>query len=78
MNSYDQERPRKLWVFFDEFNTTENIGLISEILCERTMEGEKIPDNICLVAACNPYKLRSNKIRIEENVGIRRSEQRRA
>lgn len=66
---------QKLWVFFDEFNTTENIGLICEILCERQLQGERIPDNICLIAACNPYKLRSKSISIEENVGIKRSNQ---
>lgn len=32
--------PSKLWIFFDEFNTTENIGIICEILCERTLMGK--------------------------------------
>ena len=30
---------KNLWVFFDEFNTTENIGLICEMLTERTLLG---------------------------------------
>ena len=67
------KQPKKMWVFFDEFNTTENIGLICEILCDRSLQGVQIPDNICLIAACNPYKLRSRKIRIDENVGIKRA-----
>ena len=31
--------PKKMWVFFDEFNTSESIGIICEILCERTLLG---------------------------------------
>ncbi len=50
---------RKLWVFFDEFNTTENLGLICEILTQRTILGVPIPENMRLLAACNPFKLRS-------------------
>jgi len=32
--------PKNLWIFFDEFNTTKNIGLICEILCERSLYGK--------------------------------------
>lgn len=64
--------PQKIWVFFDEFNTTENIGLICEILCERRLQGQPIASNICLIAACNPYKLRKHVLHSEENVGIHR------
>jgi len=62
-----------VWVFFDEFNTTENLSLICEILTERTLLGEPIPENMRLLAACNPYKLKSRKIKFDENVGIKRS-----
>lgn len=45
-------------LFFDEANTTEAIGLIKEIMCDRSMEGE--PLELChslkIVAACNPYR----------------------
>ncbi len=34
---------KNLWVFFDEFNTTENIGLICEMLTERTLLGKEVP-----------------------------------
>lgn len=72
LNLARQIAPKKLWIFFDEFNTTESIGVICEILCERTLFGEPIEDNMCLLAACNPYKLRSRRIRFDENVGIKR------
>jgi hypothetical protein len=68
-----KEENRRLWVFFDEFNTTENLGLICEVLTERTILGNPIPENICLLAACNPYKLRKTGKQFVENVGIKRA-----
>ena len=26
---------KMLWIFFDEFNTTANVGLLTEIICKR-------------------------------------------
>ena len=43
-----------LWVFFDEINTCNSMGLISEILCKRTYQGNEIPENVAFIAACNP------------------------
>ena len=43
-------------LFFDEANTTENIGLIKEIMCDRRLKGESISDNVKFIAACNPYR----------------------
>ena len=43
-------------LFFDEANTTENIGLIKEIMCDRRLKGETISDNVKFIAACNPYR----------------------
>jgi hypothetical protein len=67
------DQKKKLWLFFDEFNTTENLGLICEMLSERTIMGKPIPDNMCLLAACNPFKLRKNIPKFGENVGIYRA-----
>ncbi|CAF3017381.1 unnamed protein product [Rotaria sp. Silwood2] len=52
--------PQRLWIFFDEFNTTENIGLIKEIICERTLLGKSLPNNIVLLGACNPSRMQVN------------------
>lgn len=45
-------------LFFDEANTTEAVGVIKEIMCDKTIRGR--PLNLCqslkIVAACNPYK----------------------
>ena len=45
-------------LFFDEVNTSYSIGLIKEILCDRRIDGERIPNDLRLqfVAACNPYR----------------------
>lgn len=78
MNAYKvqarSEPNVKLWIFFDEFNTSQSLGLICEILCERTLLGEPLEENMRFLAACNPYKLRSRKLRFDENVGIKRAE----
>ena len=36
----------KKWIFFDEINTCNSMGLISEIMCKRTIFGKKICDNV--------------------------------
>ena len=43
-------------VFFDEANTTEAIGLIKEIMCDRRVHGHPISVNLKFIAACNPYR----------------------
>lgn len=43
-------------VFFDEANTTEAIGLIKEIMCDRRLKGKQIDPAIKFIAACNPYR----------------------
>ena len=48
-------------IFFDEVNTCNSMGLFKEIVCDRCMNGIPIPDNVKLIAACNPYRLRTTK-----------------
>ena len=45
-------------LFFDEANTTEAIGAIKEVMCDRSMNGVpiKLHENLKMVAACNPYR----------------------
>ena len=43
-------------VFFDEANTTEAIGLIKEIMCDRRLCGKPISQDLKFIAACNPYR----------------------
>jgi hemicentin len=43
-------------VFLDEVNTSSCLGLFKEILVDRTLDGDPIPDNLFMVAACNPHR----------------------
>ena len=48
---------RKIWVFLDEINTCNCLGLISELICKHSCNGILLPDNIVFIGACNPYRL---------------------
>lgn len=45
-------------LFFDEANTTEAIGVIKEVMCDKTMGGRQIQlhAKLKIIAACNPYR----------------------
>ena len=75
LNKNDDNIPL-IWVFLDEINTCNSMGLISEMMCKHTIYGNKIYDNIQFIAACNPYRVSSKKL---EQVGLyKKSEKRRA
>ena len=57
----------KLWVFFDEINTCDCLGLLSEIMCHHTCRGKELRNDIVFFAACNPYRLITKQI---EDVGL--------
>lgn len=42
--------------FFDEANTTDAIGLIKEVMCDRRLNGRPILKKLKFIAACNPYR----------------------
>ena len=52
----------KIWVFLDEINTCNSMGLISEMMFKGSIEGEKLKENITFIAACNPYRIPEKKI----------------
>ncbi len=54
----NEEEGRRLEtvLFFDEANTTEAIGLIKEVMCDKRIQGRPIHSNIRCIAACNPYR----------------------
>jgi len=60
----DYTKVNKIWVFLDEFNTSNSLGLFSEMMIKRTCLGKPIKKNISFIAACNPYKISSE---IENN-----------
>ncbi len=53
---------RKVVLFFDEINTNPNVaGILKEILIDRTLLGEPLPNHVVPIAAANPYKLRKRE-----------------
>eukprot|EP00731_Ephydatia_muelleri_P024235 Em0016g506a len=58
-------------LFFDEANTTDAIGLIKEIMCDRRVNGKPISNNLKFIAACNPYRKHTDKmIKKLESAGL--------
>lgn len=51
----------RLVLLLDEINTCNCMGLFKEIVCDRTLNGVPLPDKIQIIAACNPYRLRTTR-----------------
>jgi len=47
---------KKFWVFLDEINTCNCMGLICEMMTKHTCQGVELPPNIFFIGACNPYR----------------------
>jgi len=60
----NNKNPISVILFFDEANTTEEIGLIKEIMCDKTINGEKIDLSygLKIIAAVNPYRKHSKEM----------------
>ena len=52
----NKEEKMNTVVFFDEANTTDAIGLIKEVMCDRRIHGRPISEDLKFIAACNPYR----------------------
>ncbi|CAG8488111.1 5420_t:CDS:10 [Diversispora eburnea] len=59
---------KELWLFFDEVNTCNHIGLFADLIAHRSLLGKAIHSNIRLFAACNPYRIRT---RAQTEAGIK-------
>ena len=57
---------REIWIFFDEINTCNSMGLLSEILCKNSYRGNPIKDRFIFIAACNPYRLFTGTRKMDE------------
>ncbi|ETN97178.1 hypothetical protein RFI_40353, partial [Reticulomyxa filosa] len=53
-----KDNETEIWIFLDEVNTSPDIGWFKELICDRRLDGVKINDQIKIIAACNPYRLR--------------------
>jgi hypothetical protein len=48
----------EVWGFLDEINTCEHLGVITDLLCHRTFDGQPLDSSIKLMACANPYEKR--------------------
>jgi len=60
---------RRLIVFLDEVNTCNSMALFKEITCDRTLEGVPLPNNLVVIAACNPYRIRKHTLDADKHLG---------
>ena len=49
---------KPIYVFLDEVNACNHMGLICEVITKRTLHGKPIRDDIYILAALNPYRRR--------------------
>ena len=47
---------KKLWIFLDEINTCNSMGLICELMTKHSCQGVELPKSIVFIGACNPYR----------------------
>ncbi len=52
----DNNDDRLIIVFFDEFNTCNSLGLLTEIMCTKKCQGVNVKKNVTFAGACNPYR----------------------
>ncbi len=59
-NFITSKTKKNVILFFDEINTNINVsGVLKEILIDRHCFGNRLDDLISVVAACNPYVVKS-------------------
>lgn len=54
----------QVWCFFDEANTSEELSMISEIVCSRKLEGIAVDPLVVFICAVNPYRERTREIQV--------------
>jgi MoxR-like ATPase len=60
-NSNEQKDDKLIIVFFDEFNTCNSLGLLTEIMCSKKCQGINVKKNVVFVGACNPYRKKTKQ-----------------
>lgn len=57
----NQSNQKTVFVFLDEINTCSHMGLITEAICHRSVNGQRLHEGIQILAALNPYRIRPSK-----------------
>ena len=53
----DEIKKREIWVLFDELNTCNSMGLLTEILCKNSIYGKPLDKRFIFMGSCNPYRI---------------------
>ncbi|ETN98551.1 hypothetical protein RFI_38946 [Reticulomyxa filosa] len=69
-NTISRDNKTEIWVFVDEVNTSPDIGWFKELICDHSLDGVKISDQIKIIAACNPYRPRKIKDTENKNISV--------
>jgi hypothetical protein len=59
-----KDEKSRVWIFLDEINTCDCLGMVSELMIKRTLNGRSIDESLIFVAACNPFRLK-NKVSMQ-------------
>ena len=62
-----QKSKTEVFVFLDEVNTCAHMGIITEAICSRSLNGRALPAGVKVLAAVNPHRRRSVQ---EESEGL--------
>ena len=46
-----------MWIFLDNINTCNSMGLICEMMTKHSCQGISLPNSIVFIGACNPYRM---------------------
>ena len=65
-----KHREVQLCIFLDEVNTSSYMGVFKELIVDRRLNGVDLPDNVVVIAACNPAR---DKLGLSEAI-VRREE----
>ncbi|KAJ4460556.1 putative E3 ubiquitin-protein ligase [Paratrimastix pyriformis] len=52
----DKKKP--IWLFLDECNTCEHLGLVNDLVCHHQLLGVRLDPRITIITACNPFRKR--------------------
>ena len=59
---------KKLWIFLDEINTCDCMGLIYELMTKNSCQGVPLPKSLVFIGACNPYRM---AVKTKEQNGLK-------
>ena len=66
-NENNEQQNTLIWLLLDEFNSCNELVLISEIFLKRSVYGKQLNPNIKVIGTCNPYRIKDNSKKVDVN-----------